>query len=268
MVWRFVLPASAALLVGAAAPAAAQWRNYDGYQAQPPAAYYRGPVPTPAPDDAGYDDEYSQAAPDGGRGVFAPPYYGRPNAPPPRYSSYGNPGDNQYAPDAYGTGGGDRLSESELNAASQQRTATVVANPTRQAPGTIVVDTRTKHLYLVLDDGSAVQYGIGVGRQGFEWKGEAHVERKAEWPAWYPPKEMIKRRPDLPEHMEGGLDNPLGARALYLYQGNKDTLFRIHGTNEPDTIGKAVSSGCIRMMNADVVDLYKRVPVGTHVVVI
>ena len=257
MFLRLVFPASAAFLVAAIAPAAAQWRNYEGYQSAPPAAYYRGPVQTPLPDDGGYDDDYSQPVPQR-RGAYASPYYG----------SYGNPGDNQYAPDAYGTGGGGRRSDAELNAESQQRTATVVQNPTRQAPGTIVVDTRTKHLYFVMNDGSAVQYGIGVGREGFAWKGEAHVERKAEWPAWYPPKEMIKRRPDLPEHMEGGIDNPLGARALYLYQGNKDTLFRIHGTNEPDTIGKAVSSGCIRMMNADVVDLYKRVSVGAHVVVI
>jgi lipoprotein-anchoring transpeptidase ErfK/SrfK len=262
MFLRLVLPASAALLIGAIAPAAAQWRNYEGYENAPPAAYYRGPVQTPVQQDSGYDNEYSQSVPEGRRGPFASPYYG----------SYGGtapaPDNFQYPGDGADMRGGARPSETELNAASQQRTGTVVENPTRQAPGTIVVDTRSKHLYLVLNDGSAMQYGIGVGREGFAWKGEARVQRKAEWPAWYPPKEMIKRRPDLPEHMEGGMENPLGARALYLYQGNKDTLFRIHGTNEPDTIGKAVSSGCIRMMNADVVDLYKRVPVGTHVVVI
>jgi lipoprotein-anchoring transpeptidase ErfK/SrfK len=144
----------------------------------------------------------------------------------------------------------------------------MVSNPTNEPAGTIVIDTRDRHLYLVQANGRAIQYGIGVGRQGFEWKGVAHVGRKSEWPRWIPPKEMLKRRPDLPEEMDGGLENPLGARALYLFQGSKDTLFRIHGTNEPDTIGRAVSSGCIRMMNADVIDLYHRVKVGTRVVVL
>jgi lipoprotein-anchoring transpeptidase ErfK/SrfK len=144
----------------------------------------------------------------------------------------------------------------------------MVANPTREPAGTIVVDTQSKHLYYVQANNQALEYGIGVGRQGFAWKGEARVQHKSEWPAWNPPSDMLKRRPDLPDHMAGGLENPLGARALYLFQGNKDTLFRIHGTNEPDTIGKAVSSGCIRMMNADVIDLYRRVPVGTRVVVL
>jgi len=142
-----------------------------------------------------------------------------------------------------------------------------VENPTSEPPGTIVVDTRTRHLIYVQKDGMAIKYGIGVGRDGFAWKGVATVGRKAEWPRWIPPKEMLARRPDLPSEMSGGLANPLGARALYLFQGNKDTLFRIHGTNEPDSIGKAVSSGCIRMMNADVMDLYQRVEVGTRVVV-
>ena len=156
----------------------------------------------------------------------------------------------------------------EVGVNPNQRTAVVVANPTNQPPGTIVIDTRSRHLYLIQPGGQAIQYGIGVGRQGFEWKGMARVGRKAEWPRWIPPKEMLARRPELPESMEGGLENPLGARALYLYQGNKDTLFRIHGTNEPNTIGQAVSSGCIRMMNADVIDLYQRVGVGTRVVVL
>ena len=137
-----------------------------------------------------------------------------------------------------------------------------------QPGGTLTVNTRVRKLYLSLGDGNALEYGIGVGRQGFEWKGAAQIGRKAVWPGWTPPKEMLRRRPDLPTHMEGGLENPLGARALYLFKANKDTLFRIHGTNEPETIGRAVSSGCIRMHNADVMDLYQRVQKGAKVVVI
>ncbi|MDQ0395114.1 L,D-transpeptidase [Labrys monachus] len=132
------------------------------------------------------------------------------------------------------------------------------------APGTIIISTRERRLYLMLDDSSAVRYGIGVGKEGFAWKGEEAISRKREWPDWTPPKEMIARRPNLPGHMDGGLNNPLGARALYL----GSTLYRIHGTNEPDSIGKAVSSGCIRMANPDIIDLYNRVDVGAHVVVL
>lgn len=139
-----------------------------------------------------------------------------------------------------------------------------VAYNGRHAPGTIVVDTPNRHLYLVLSDGRAMRYGIGVGRPGFEWAGMKSVTRKAEWPDWRPPAEMLKRRPDLPTFMKGGPENPLGARALYL----GSSLYRIHGTNEPWTIGQNVSSGCIRMMNDDVVDLYGRVRVGTKVIVI
>ena len=149
-----------------------------------------------------------------------------------------------------------------------QSTRQLVSDPTGQPAGTIVIDTRVRKLYLVLGGGRALEYGIGVGRQGFEWKGMARVGRKAEWPTWIPPADMLKRRPDLPRSMDGGLENPLGARALYLFQGKVDTLFRIHGTNEPDSIGHAVSSGCIRMMNADVIDLYGRVAIGTRVVVL
>lgn len=132
-----------------------------------------------------------------------------------------------------------------------------------ESPGTIVVDTPRKHLYLVQGRGRAIRYGIGVGRPGFEWSGVKTISRKAEWPDWTPPAEMLARRPDLPRHMDGGPANPLGARALYL----GSSLYRIHGTNEPHTIGQNVSSGCIRMMNDDVVDLYNRVGVGTRVVV-
>lgn len=131
-------------------------------------------------------------------------------------------------------------------------------------PGTIIIDTPNRFLYLVQPGAQAIRYGIGVGRPGFAWRGRKTVSRKAEWPDWTPPKEMMARRPDLPRHMEGGMANPLGARALYL----GSSLYRIHGTNEPYTIGTNVSSGCIRMMNQDVIDLYDRVAVGTHVVVL
>jgi lipoprotein-anchoring transpeptidase ErfK/SrfK len=134
----------------------------------------------------------------------------------------------------------------------------------REAPGTIVIDTPQKFLFLVEPGGRAIRYGVGVGRPGFEWSGVKTISRKAEWPGWTPPPQMMLRRPDLPAHMDGGPDNPLGARALYL----GSSLFRIHGTNEPETIGHDVSSGCIRMMNEDVIDLYNRVRVGTKVIVI
>ena len=143
-----------------------------------------------------------------------------------------------------------------------------VSDPTREPPGTLTINTKTRKLYLSLGDGRAMQYSIGVGRQGFAWKGVAEVGRKAFWPGWTPPPEMLARDPGLPEHMDGGIENPLGARALYLFQARKDTLFRIHGTNDPSSIGKAVSSGCIRMLDSDVIDLYQRVPKGTRVVVL
>lgn len=244
--------ASGALLI--ASPAFAQWRNYSGYEVYP--SY-------PAYDYPGYPNYFPADPPPPYRG--SPYRYGQPAAPAygyapadpygprPRPSAYHEPYDQQ---------------DLELGVDFRSRTATTVQNPTHEPPGTIVIDTRSRHLYLVQPGGAAIQYGIGVGRQGFEWRGVARVGRKSEWPRWIPPKEMLKRRPDLPDQMDGGLENPLGARALYLFQGEKDTLFRIHGTNEPDTIGQAVSSGCIRMMNADVIDLYQRVSVGTRVVVL
>jgi lipoprotein-anchoring transpeptidase ErfK/SrfK len=164
-----------------------------------------------------------------------------------------------------------RVAQSAIQAPARETPETtreIVADPTGEAPGSVTIDTASRYLYLSLGDGRALRYGVGVGREGFEWGGVARVGRKAEWPSWTPPAEMLKRRPDLPRHMEGGLDNPLGARALYLYSGQRDLMYRIHGTNEPDTIGEAVSSGCIRMLNADVEDLYPRVPVGAKVVVI
>jgi lipoprotein-anchoring transpeptidase ErfK/SrfK len=245
MVTSSLCAAMTFVLTSAFYPAEAQWRNYSGYQAEPPGY---STIPYPA-----YPDYPGDAAPpvrSQHRSAYEVP--GDP---------YSDPYGRQSEPQAYGE-------PTDLNVDHRQSTATLVENQTHEPPGTIIIDTQSRHLYLVGQDGRAIQYGIGVGRQGFEWKGTARVGRKAEWPAWYPPADMLKRRPDLPEHMEGGIENPLGARALYLYKGNKDTLFRIHGTNEPNTIGQAVSSGCIRMMNADVIDLFKRVPVGARVVVL
>lgn len=141
-----------------------------------------------------------------------------------------------------------------------------IDNPTRQPPGTIVVDTKAKFLYLVEPGGKALRYGVAVGDEAYGWTGEAIVKRKAEWPDWHPPAEMKKRWPHVHD-TKGGPDNPLGARALYLFDGNTDTLYRIHGTNEEEKIGFAVSSGCIRMRNIDVIDLYNRVPEGARVIV-
>jgi lipoprotein-anchoring transpeptidase ErfK/SrfK len=148
---------------------------------------------------------------------------------------------------------------------------------TDEPPGTIIINAQNRFLYFVEGGGRAIRYGVGVGRQGFGWSGVANVKNKQEWPDWYPPKEMIARQAELRRQlselqsglgMPGGPRNPLGARAMYLWQGNKDTLYRIHGTFEPWTIGQNVSSGCIRMINQDVIDLYERVPLGAKVVVL
>lgn len=147
-------------------------------------------------------------------------------------------------------------------------THAMMSDPTGERPGTITIDTKNRYLYLSMDGGQAMRYDIGVGRDGFAWSGRAYVARHAEWPTWTPPADMLKRRPDLPRSMKGGIDNPLGARAMYLYNEHGDTMYRIHGTNEPDTIGQAVSSGCIRLLNADVIDLYNRVRIGSPVNVI
>ncbi|MFD1745875.1 L,D-transpeptidase [Rhizobium helianthi] len=173
----------------------------------------------------------------------------------------------------------DRPARAPVQAAAMQRVPVMKGNiepqflpqmvsyQTQHAPGTIVIDTNNRFLYLVMENGQAKRYGVGVGKPGFEWAGTHKVTRKAEWPSWHPPKEMIAREAAkghyLPASMQGGPENPLGARALYL----GSTLYRIHGTNAPWTIGSAVSSGCIRMRNEDVTDLYGRVPVGTKVIV-
>jgi lipoprotein-anchoring transpeptidase ErfK/SrfK len=138
-----------------------------------------------------------------------------------------------------------------------------VRYPTVEAPGTIIIETQKKFLYYVLGNGKALRYGVGVGRDGFRWSGTERISRKAEWPDWRPPEEMREREPELPEYMKGGYGNPLGARALYL----GGTEFRIHGTHQPWSIGREVSSGCIRMTNDDVTDLYKMAKVGTKVIV-
>jgi lipoprotein-anchoring transpeptidase ErfK/SrfK len=152
-----------------------------------------------------------------------------------------------------------------------------VEYPTAETPGTIIIDPAAHYLYHVQPGGRATRYGVGVGKEGFAWSGTATINSKQEWPDWYPPAEMIARRPDIQPQLvqlqsgmgvPGGLRNPIGARGLYLWQNNKDTLYRIHGTTEPHTIGQSVSSGCIRMINQDVIHLYAQVPVGTEVKVL
>jgi lipoprotein-anchoring transpeptidase ErfK/SrfK len=156
-------------------------------------------------------------------------------------------------------GGGPNFSIGSFSPIPRQ-TVNFVGN---YAPGTIFINTAERRLYLVLANGQALRYGIGVGRDGFRWGGVHRISAKREWPGWTPPSQMLARRPDLPRHMAGGIDNPLGARAMYL----GSTLYRIHGSNEPETIGQAVSSGCFRMTNDDVKDLYERVSVGTTVII-
>ena len=173
-------------------------------------------------------------------------YSNRPMQQQRAYPYYG-PGSDYYGPSS---GGG---------AIPRERVSAPMALPR----GSIYISTSERRLYLMLGNGEALRYGIGVGRDGFGWSGTHHITAKREWPGWTPPAEMRRRRPDLPRYLPGGIENPLGARAMYL----GSTLYRIHGSNEPETIGHAVSSGCIRMTNEDVVDLYNRVSVGTLVVV-
>jgi lipoprotein-anchoring transpeptidase ErfK/SrfK len=154
--------------------------------------------------------------------------------------------------------------EDEDSVLPERLRRTIVNLGTREAPGTVIIDTGNTALYYVLGEGRAIRYGVGVGRQGFTWSGAETISRKAEWPDWYPPSEMIARQPYLPRFMAGGPGNPLGARAMYL--GSSE--YRIHGTNDPTTIGKFVSSGCIRLTNEDVTDLFNRVNVGTRIVVL
>jgi lipoprotein-anchoring transpeptidase ErfK/SrfK len=164
-------------------------------------------------------------------------------------------------PSAYPT---DEVVGSDKGAMPERLRRTVVAFSTTEAPGTVIIDTGNTTLYYVLGQGRAIRYGVGVGREGFTWSGVQTISRKAEWPDWHPPAEMIARQPYLPRFMAGGPGNPLGARAMYL----GTSQYRIHGTNDPSTIGKFVSSGCVRLINEDVTDLFSRVDVGTRVVVL
>jgi len=198
-------------------------------------------------------------------------------APPPA-ASLDTPFELSY-PTIYGEIGDEPfpISAVKLSTVNPAYLRKAVRYDTTEAPGSIVVDPSHHYLYLVQEGGRAVRYGVGVGREGFGWSGVATIHSKQEWPDWYPPKEMIQRQPELKKSltdlqsgigMRGGPGNPLGARAMYLWQDNKDTLYRIHGTVEPWTIGKSVSSGCIRMINQDAIDLYQRAVVGTRVVVL
>jgi lipoprotein-anchoring transpeptidase ErfK/SrfK len=171
------------------------------------------------------------------------------------------PAPAQVAPQVQQPTPADESDEAQLDPRLQRQ---VVSYSGREAPGTIIIDTPHTYLYYVLGGGKAIRYGIGVGREGFTWAGTERISKMAEWPDWHPPAEMIERQPYLPRFMAGGDGNPLGARALYLGK----TLYRIHGTNQPSTIGKYVSSGCIRLTNDDIQDLYSRVQVGTRVVVL
>ena len=166
--------------------------------------------------------------------------------------------------------GGYRLPSIPQGKIAEQFKRQTISYSAKEKPGTVIVDTGERHLYYILGDGKAVRYGIGVGKEGFEWSGTARVGLKREWPTWTPPKEMIGRKPELAKYaggMEPGITNPLGARAMYLFNKRGDTGFRLHGTPEWWSIGKAMSSGCIRLMNQDVIDLYNRVETGAKVIV-
>ncbi|MFO1090577.1 MAG: L,D-transpeptidase [Hyphomicrobiales bacterium] len=280
-----------------APPAQGQWRqpgavtgtvapapSYPGYgympPPPPPPGYYPPPPPPPPPGNYPPSQAYGQQP------------YGQPGAPPPwNPQGYGQPGYGQQQEQQPGfrwpwqqpqqqgqvpvqTQAVDPdfpVPPTDLSKIKPQYRRQIVEYHGPEFPGTIIVDADNKHLYYVLEGGTAIRYGVGVGREGFEWSGHAKVGRKAKWPTWIPPKEMVARDPKAApwaNGMPGGPNNPLGARALYLYDENgKDTLYRIHGTNDPTSIGKAMSSGCIRMLNDDVAELFLRAPVGTPVVV-
>ena len=239
-----------------------------GYPPPAPYSYPAGPPRYPGVYPS-YNDQYEDPYNDPPRPprLIYPPPYGYP-ASPPRYPgaySYGAP---EPLPPAQGPAVAALPPEYQPERGPIELLPrfhrTVVDYPTVEAPGTIIIDTPNTYLYLTLGQGRAIRYGIGVGREGFTWSGTEHISRMKEWPDWLPPPEMIKRQPYLPRFMAGGETNPLGARAMYL--GN--TEYRIHGTNQPSTIGSFVSSGCIRLTNEDVEDLYSRVTIGTTVVVL
>ena len=235
---------------------------------QQPTVIYSGPPQQTAPVRTAYVErsrmgggfiEFLFGDPQGGRGLpppeqpmyqQQPSYYGPQQSMPGGLPQQGLPDEEAY-----------EQTQRPLDPKYEKQ---IVDYDGRERPGTIVIDTPNKFLYLVQNEGRALRYGIGVGRPGFTWAGVKTISAKREWPDWTPPAEMLVRRPDLPRHMEGGPQNPLGARAMYL----GSSLYRIHGSNEPWTIGTNVSSGCIRMRNDDVIDLYGRVNVGTRVIVL
>jgi len=260
----------------------------DPYQRQgpyPPQDPYQRQAPYPPQDPYQRQGPYSQQPYPNQQQPYPPNYPGERAMPPgqvapggpPQGPSYGQQGHGQPQPDegdasewyleASIPDGHFPIRRVNLEKIDPEFRRQLVSFSHHEQPGTIVIDPRQHYLYLLREGNTAIRYGVGTGREGFAWHGAATVGRKAEWPDWHPPKEMILRQPELPEVMAGGPDNPLGARALYLYEGNRDTLFRIHGTREPWTIGKNVSSGCIRLLNEEVADLYLRTPVGTRVVV-
>ena len=288
---RRFLTAAAALI---AAPAAARAQGYPAYPPQapypgqpyPPQPYPGQPYPPPPgqpypPPGAG--QPYPQPGYPGER-MMPPQQVGPgglpPGQPAPGYGQQQQPGPSQHADPQPEEGdaaewytnasipdGRFLIRRVNIDKIDTEFRRQLVNLPHHEQPGTIVIDPRQHFLYLLREGNTAIRYGVGTGREGFAWQGNATVGRKAEWPDWHPPKEMILRQPELPEVMAGGPENPLGARALYLFDGKRDTLFRIHGTREPWTIGKNVSSGCIRLLNEEVADLYLRTPIGTRVVV-
>jgi lipoprotein-anchoring transpeptidase ErfK/SrfK len=273
--------AAVAIAASSALPGTASAQYYppsSGYRWGPPPPRDYGPPP-------GYFDDEDDAPPvrqipNNRSRVYGPtviqanpqngPQYDQGPAPRPPSAIGGasQPGPAAAAPSAAPTVAGlppeDQPETGEPKQLPPQFQRQLVDYPTREPAGTLVIDTPNTYLYLVLGDGKAMRYGIGVGREGFTWNGAERVSRMAEWPDWHPPAEMIERQPYLPRFMAGGDGNPLGARALYLGK----TLYRIHGTNQPSTIGTFVSSGCIRLTNRDIEDLYSRVQVGTRVVVL
>ena len=285
----------ASALAGSLGSAAAQYYPPPpvAYPPPPPGAYYPPPGAYPPPYDPRYDARYDQPGiPVEGPGAYPPaarPYF----APQPMPMADGDyqrpPADVSSAPIQADVTGSVRNPAAPPPGAQSDRPTMVAALPPEEQPdqgpvkdlppqfrrqlvdyttiepsGTIVIDTSHTYLYLILGNGKALRYGIGVGREGFTWSGAERISRMKEWPDWFPPKEMIERQPYLPRFMAGGDTNPLGARAMYL----GSTLYRIHGTNQPSTIGTFVSSGCIRLTNTDVEDLFSRVSVGTRVVVL
>ena len=252
------------------------YQTYQPYGAPPPYAA-PGPYAAPSPYQGGYAPRPSAYPPE--EEDRPPPSPTRPGEASANPAYRGDPALMRRFASLYGPVSGEAhalatVRPADLDPAFMRAT---VNYPSNEAAGTIIIDPHNHYLYLIQGGGQAIRYGVGVGRQGFGWSGSATVHDKQEWPDWYPPKEMFARQPELMSHMSelqgglgmpGGSRNPLGARAMYLWQGNKDTLYRIHGTNEPWTIGTNVSSGCIRLTNEDVTDLYNRTPVGTKVIVL